>query len=122
MKIDRFGKFVGNTRLMNRIVFSVVAVLGAALSNPGKAAEDTAEYDESEVLFARRIAPLLREKCVACHGENADEIEGGFDLRALKSATAGGDSAEPGIVPGKPEESSIYLAARREEETFEVIF
>lgn len=76
------------------------------------------EYDKSEILFARRIAPLLREKCVACHGEKPDEIEGGFDVRSLQALTAGGDSEEPGIVPGKPQDSSIYLAAERGEDAF----
>ena len=81
-------------------------------------AEESVAYDRSEVLFARRIAPLLREKCVACHGERPDEIEGGIDLRSLQSAVFGGDSEEPGIVPGSPEKSSIYLAAARGEESF----
>ena len=73
---------------------------------------------DSEILFTRRIAPLLREKCLGCHGNNPDEMEGGFDVRSLKTLTAGGDSEEPGVVPGKPEASSIYLAARREEDLF----
>ncbi|MCR9291714.1 MAG: PSD1 and planctomycete cytochrome C domain-containing protein [bacterium] len=73
---------------------------------------------DSEILFTRRIAPLLREKCLGCHGNNPDEMEGGFDVRSLKTLTAGGDSEEPGVVPGKPEASSIYLAAQREEALF----
>ncbi|GAB5442091.1 MAG: PSD1 and planctomycete cytochrome C domain-containing protein [Fuerstiella sp.] len=82
-----------------------------------EANEQLSEAD-SEVLFTRRISPLLREKCLGCHGNNPDEIEGGFDVRSLKTLTAGGDSEEPGVVAGKPESSSIYLAARREEESF----
>lgn len=81
-------------------------------------AEQPQDYAHSDVLFTRRIAPLLREKCLGCHGEKPDEIEGGLDLRSIETLTVGGDSEEPGIVPGKPESSSIYLAAARREEIF----
>lgn len=81
-------------------------------------ADDSTDFNESEILYARRIAPLIREKCLACHGGSPDEIEGGFDIRSLQSVLAGGDSEEPGIVVGKPEQSSLYLAAARGEVTF----
>ena len=82
------------------------------------AAATVAEYDEGQVLFARRIETLLREKCLGCHGADADEIEGGIDFRHFDTIAAGGDSGEPGIVPGDPESSSIYLASARGEEEF----
>ncbi|QEG41692.1 PSD1 and planctomycete cytochrome C domain-containing protein [Roseimaritima ulvae] len=85
---------------------------------PSLWAEDALPADHSEILFARRIAPLLREKCAACHGQQADEIEGGLDVTSLETLTAGGDSAAPGIVPGDPQRSSIYLAALREDADF----
>lgn len=103
---------------MKRITTSLVFAILCVSSLPTMAADETTNYDKSEVLFARRIAPLLREKCVACHGEKADEIEGGLDVRSLESLTTGGDSEVPGLVPGKPEASSIYLAAERGEESF----
>ena len=76
------------------------------------------ESTSSEVLFVRRIAPLFREKCLACHGEKPDEIEGGFDLQSFESLLKGGDSEEPGIIAGKPKQSPIYLAALRDDESF----
>lgn len=77
-------------------------------------ADDTKDHEQSEILFVRRMAPLLREKCVACHGGDPDEIEGSLNLRSLKALRKGGDSGEPGIVPGRPNESPLYLAARRD--------
>ncbi len=68
----------------------------------------------NEELFVRRVAPLLREKCIACHGGDPNEIEGGLDLRTLETAQAGGDSEESAIVLGKPELSPVLLAAKRE--------
>ena len=90
----------------------------ASFSLPSTADETTPANDESEVLFVRRLAPLLREKCLGCHGQDPELIEGSIDFRAIEPLTAGGDSGEAGIVPGKPNESSIYLASARGEEEF----
>ena len=70
---------------------------------------------DGEVLFVRRVAPLLAEKCLACHGQNPDEIEGGLDIRSLEAIQAGGDSGEPSIVAGKPDESPLLLAIGRDD-------
>ncbi|MEM7474258.1 MAG: PSD1 and planctomycete cytochrome C domain-containing protein [Planctomycetota bacterium] len=69
---------------------------------------------DSEVLFVRRIAPLLREKCLGCHGADPELIEGSLDVRSLEGMLAGGDSEEPSVVPGKPESSPLFLAAKRD--------
>ena len=69
--------------------------------------------ERSEHLFVRRIAPLLKEKCQGCHGNNPEEVEGSLDVRSLGAILAGGDSEEAAIVPGEPENSPLYLAATR---------
>ena len=48
--------------------------------------------ENAEYLLVRRIAPLLRYKCAACHGANADAIEGGLRLTSLEELQQGGDS------------------------------
>ena len=35
----------------------------------------------AEQLFVARIMPLLKTKCLACHGEDEAKIKGGLDLR-----------------------------------------
>ncbi|HAZ32337.1 MAG TPA: hypothetical protein DCY63_00705, partial [Acidimicrobiaceae bacterium] len=80
-------------------------------SLPASAGLASTERNEtSEQLFVRRIVPLLREKCLACHGDDVDSREGGLDLRSLQTVARGGDSEEPGIVPMYPDRSSVYLA------------
>lgn len=66
---------------------------------------------DSELHFVRRVAPLLREKCLGCHGNRPDALEGSLDLRSLNGLLAGGESGQAAIVPGRPEESPLYLAA-----------
>ncbi|GAB5406471.1 MAG: PSD1 and planctomycete cytochrome C domain-containing protein [Aureliella sp.] len=70
-------------------------------------------YDDNAVLFTRRVHKLLLGKCVACHGGDEEDIQGGLDLRSLATATHGGDSDEPGLVVGKADQSPLYLAATR---------
>lgn len=73
---------------------------------------------EADLLFVRRVAPLLREKCLACHGEPEAAIEGGLDLRSPAGAFAGGDSGVAGIDLNAPEKSPLLLAVMRHEEEF----
>jgi mono/diheme cytochrome c family protein len=67
-----------------------------------------------ERLFVEKIRPLLAEKCLACHGRDPDDIKSSFDLRTRETAIRGGESSEPAIVPGKPDESPLYRAVRRD--------
>lgn len=89
----------------------VVCVITIACSAFGQSASDTTP--QSEELFVRRIAPLLREKCNGCHGNEANKIEGSLNLTSLSGAQAGGDSGEAAIVPKKPDKSPLYLAVGR---------
>ena len=58
-------------------------------------------------VFRDRVAALLAGKCGACHGPDA--AESGFRIDDRAKAIAGGDSGSVGIVPGKPEESELFV-------------
>ncbi len=60
--------------------------------------------------YERDIRPIFRAHCFDCHGA-IEKLEGGLDLRLVRSMTKGGESG-PAIVPGKSEES--YLLGRVE--------
>jgi Protein of unknown function (DUF1549)/Protein of unknown function (DUF1553)/Planctomycete cytochrome C len=75
--------------------------------------------DKAELLFVRRVAPLLAEKCLACHGQDEAKIKGGLDLRSLAATLQGGDSGRPAMVAGKPDESPLYLAVTRKHDDWE---
>lgn len=76
-------------------------------------------YSDAEFLFVHRIQPLLKSRCLACHGDDEAKLKGGLDLRTQASARLGGDSGEPSFSPGKPEESPLYLAISRDHEDWE---
>ena len=42
-----------------------------------------AEKVAADVLFARKIQPLFKTKCLACHGENPKKLKGELDVRSL---------------------------------------
>src|SRR5262249_58133080 len=62
-----------------------------------------------KVAFARDIRPILADKCFRCHGPDAKQRKGKLRLDNLRDATAPAASGSPAIVPGKPEESELYL-------------
>ncbi len=57
--------------------------------------------------FVQAVAPLLAAKCGACHGPESPES--GFRIDTRDMAFAGGDSGSTGIVPGKPDESELFI-------------
>ncbi len=106
------------TRHFKRFVSAATVLAGCIAVNDAPAAESVESFDESEVLYVRRIEPLFREKCLGCHGNDPDDIQGGIDLASWQSVIEGGDSGRAGAIAGNPEESSILLAAVRGEDEF----
>lgn len=115
--IGKLDRLVGRRIVIYLLGLSACLLIGS-FSLRTNADQPSTVTDESEILFVRRIAPLFREKCLGCHGQDPELIEGDLDFRSIHPLTAGGESGEAGIVPGKPEESSIYLASLRGEEDF----
>ncbi|MCA9173912.1 MAG: DUF1553 domain-containing protein [Planctomycetales bacterium] len=59
--------------------------------------------------FVQSVEPLLRAKCLSCHGP--DKQEGGLRLDSLVAAIHGGDSG-PAILPGDAAKSLLVKAIR----------
>ncbi|MDB5298440.1 MAG: hypothetical protein JWO87_103 [Phycisphaerales bacterium] len=72
------------------------------LALPLKAADRTGDR-----LFLDNVKPLLDSRCISCHGP--EKQEGGLRLDSRDTILKGGESG-PGVVPGKPAESSILQA------------
>ena len=56
------------------------------------------------VSFSRDVAPVLVQKCQACHGR--EKAKGGFRLHTFESLMKAGDGGAA-VVPGKPAESRL---------------
>ncbi|MCP5555458.1 MAG: PSD1 domain-containing protein [Akkermansiaceae bacterium] len=99
----------------------VFAAFMTVVGGGGASATLGAPVGEAEVLFARRVWPLLQEKCTACHGEDEAKRKGGLDLGTWKKVQQGGESGLPGVVPGKAESSPLYLSVTRAHEDWEAM-
>ncbi|HJO54369.1 MAG TPA: c-type cytochrome domain-containing protein, partial [Verrucomicrobiota bacterium] len=73
---------------------------------------------EGERLFSLKVKQIFSSKCFACHGGDPRKIKGEFDLTTQEGLLKGGESEEPGVVPGKPEASPIVLSIERKNEDF----
>ncbi|MBM3869298.1 MAG: DUF1549 domain-containing protein, partial [Verrucomicrobia bacterium] len=75
----------------------------------------------AEETYVRRVAPLLQEKCLGCHGKDPAKIKGGLDLRTSQGLLKGGESGRPSVVAGKPAESPLFLSVQRTHEEWEAM-
>jgi WD40 repeat protein len=83
----------------------LTAFLFTLLVDPTPIAQ--AKLDRTKpVEYEADIKPVFAAKCLVCHAGKV--IEGDFDLSTYAAATKGGKRG-PAIVPGKPDESALYL-------------
>lgn len=93
----------------------------ACLKAESVRAEESEPASVGEKLFALRIKPLFAEKCNACHGDEPDKLKGGLDMRTRETLLLGGDTfMDEVLIPGKGEQSFLYLTTTRTEEDFEM--
>lgn len=95
-------------RLQLALAFGII--LAAASPTGASEPADSARAKDANRLFTLKVLPLLKEKCFGCHGSDPEDIRGAYDLRTRAGMLAGGESEEPSIVPGDPEESPLYRA------------
>lgn len=82
---------------MARFASGVVAVLlGAA---PAAAAEPS---------YTKDVVPIIDKFCLECHV--GKKPKGGYDLSSVAKMLESGDAGTPTVVPGKPEDSPLFLS------------
>ena len=77
-----------------------------AAATPVFAADPTKEQLD---FFEQKVRPLLANNCYSCHSIEQGKSKGGFTLDTASAARKGGDTG-PGVVPGDPAKSLIYVA------------
>jgi hypothetical protein len=95
-------------RLLPRSIVAVI--LGLSVATPPSRAAAAA------LGFNRDIRPILSDHCFNCHGQDEKTRKGGLRLDELAAALKGGKSGEPALVPGRPEQSELFLRASATDE------
>ncbi len=83
-------------------IISLIAVLTLASV---VAADEQAERD-----FTLKVLPVLKDKCLGCHGGDPAEIKGEFSVLRREDFLRGGESGDPAIVPGAPGKGTLIEA------------
>jgi mono/diheme cytochrome c family protein len=77
-------------------------------------AEDLARRP-SKLSFNRDIRPILADNCFKCHGQDAKQRKGALRLDDERAAKGPATSGSVAIVPGKVQESELYLRITAED-------
>ncbi len=103
----RFGKRLG--------FLTWLLAVWLLLGSWSQAEEPRADQPDAQtpVSYFRDIRPILVEHCQGCH--QPAKPGGGLVLTSYQGLRKGGESEEPGVVPGKPEESTLYTYVVAEE-------
>ncbi|MDQ6631890.1 MAG: PSD1 and planctomycete cytochrome C domain-containing protein [Verrucomicrobiota bacterium] len=66
--------------------------------------------EAAKVSFTRDIKPILVNTCVECH--SPEDRKSNFEVTSVETLKQKGKKAGPGVIPGKPDESSIVQYIR----------
>jgi hypothetical protein len=107
-----------NERPVWSIAFSIpyyafCATLILALTQANDCAADekrVLDQPSARRLFTLKVLPLLKVKCFGCHGHDPKDVRGDYNLLTRAEMLKGGESEEPALIPGKPNESPLYQA------------
>mgnify|MGYP000224075007 CR=1 FL=1 len=75
------------------------------LSSYGFAAEEKSPESSGTISYYKQIRPIFQAHCQGCH--QPAKASGAYVMTSFQQLVAGGESEEPAIVPGKPDESYL---------------
>ncbi len=101
------------------VVATAMPVLAFALSSCGAAGGSTepiqvVESSAGEVSFSQTVAPILRDHCIRCHGEDR---KGDLYTLDYEGVMKGGKSGAF-VVPGDPDASRLVTSVEKTKEPF----
>lgn len=94
------------------LVAILVSLLGGSASAVKLAPNDLAYFES-------KIRPVLAKHCYECHSKGSRELGGKLYLDSRDGILQGGESG-PALVAGRPEESLLIQAVRREDPDLEM--
>ena len=90
--------------------FKLISRVGTAALVLSVCSLNAAADEVTERLFTLKVLPLLKDKCLGCHGGDQEDIKGDFSVLTREALLHGGESEEPAVVPGHPDEGTLVSA------------
>lgn len=110
-KVTTSGRLVGRRMLLIISLCSIAAVASAAEKKKTSIAIRSLDpAAAAKVSYARDIKPILLNNCVECH--SPEDKKSDFDASTVEALKRKGKKAGEGIIPGKPDESSVVQYIR----------
>jgi len=78
------------------------------------------DTQKGERVFSMHVKRILAEKCNGCHGDDAEKIKGGLDLRNLEGFLTGGETSDKVLVPGHADQSLLVTAIQWDDSDYEM--
>lgn len=103
------------------VLFLVVVLCSCLTSGSVRAEEELKpiQFEDPKlgraVDFEEDIIPMLEDNCMSCHSLGNDEAQ--LNLEELETIIAGGKRG-PAVIPGKPDESLLFLVSARHKKPF----
>lgn len=66
--------------------------------------------EAAEREFTLKVLPILSDKCFGCHGNDADEIKGEYNMLSRENLLRGGETGDPAVIPEEPDEGTLMEA------------
>ena len=105
---------MASRRLIPVLLFMFVNMSAICRSDePDNDAQKTSTSHERD--FTLNVLPVLKAKCLGCHGDDTSDLKGDLDMRTRAGLLKGGESGEPSLVVGKPDASPLFKAINWEE-------
>src|SRR4051812_16002197 len=101
-------------RLQQIICFGFLCVLGDSVVSRSFAA-DPPKAGAKKVTYQDNVAPILREKCFACH--DSDKMKGGLDMTSFAKLMEGGGSGAV-VKPGDADGSRLFATVSHKVQPF----
>ena len=67
-----------------------------------------------------KALPIISSKCIACHGEDPNDIDGELNLLSREGFLKGGEFIKNLLIPGNPGESFLMTVIKWEDPDFEM--
>ena len=97
------------------MVFSALLLFAACAAGGGSTDPITVKKtSEGEVSFAGTVAPILKDHCIRCHGEDRD---GDLYILTYEGVMKGGKSGNF-VIPGDPDNSRLITSVEKTKTPF----